>query len=176
MENAAFTCLALSPAGCIPQYGPNNFHEYEGRRSYGVYYFCAKSETAVGTIGGGKEFAAHHWNKKHAKNGIDAPEGWNWGELNLEHCFMGGTTKLHKHFVGFKIDGDAKKGFEIHFFDLTTQKISTICVPKFKGSPPISVDISEAWCTDNSKWRCVYVTAMNCKWFLAFKEILFPSV
>ena len=143
MENTAFTCLALSPAGCVPQFGQNSFHEYQGKKMHCVGYFCGKSETTVGVAGGGKEFAAHHWNRKHAKNGIDAPEGWSWAQLTFKHLFIGGQKEMGKDFIGFKVEGDIGKSFKIHLFDLTTQKISTVCIPQFKGNWPILIDISE---------------------------------
>lgn len=177
-----FTCLALSPAGKVPQYGRNPYHIWDGKPMPGVGWFCDESKVSVNTWDGGPEFAAHHWNRRYDKHGIDAPAGWRWGELEADRVYMGGSERIvRKCFIGFytthpdiyvgacMIDYD-RYIHDLRVFDLGQRKVFDLSIPKIKR-PTSHVWAGEVSCTDGTKWPILRASLYTAKSQIAFEQL-----
>ncbi len=184
MKPVSFTCLALSSAGRVPEYGRNEFHVYNGRTEVAYGWFCSEAKVTAATIGGGPEFSAHHWNRQHSGNKLDAPDGWRWGELHVERAYMGGSERIvDKHFVGFHTAhpdiyaGDCiidrpRYLHDLQIFDLTKRAVFDLSLPVYKGALGSYAYAMESSCTDGTKWPVLHVRVTTAKHAEAFRALV----
>lgn len=184
MKPVDFTCLALSSAGKRPEYGRNDLHVYNGEREWGYGWFCREAAECANTIGGGPEFSAHHWNRRHVGNKLDAPDGWRWGELRVERHFTGGKeVVLNKCFVGFLTEHPdifiggciidrPRHLHDLKVFDLGKRAVFDCPLPFYKRDIGSYAYANEAWCTDGTRWTIINVRVTTTKHELMFKELL----
>ena len=183
MKPVNFTCLALSNAGRVPEYGRNQFHVYDGKNEWCYGWFCSEAKVAAATIGGGPEFAAQCWNQKHAGNKLDAPDGWRWGELRVERIYMGGSEKIvSKYFVGFHTKHpDIYVGgcmidrprylHDLQIFDLEKRAVFDLPLPVYKSAVGSYAYATEARCSDGTRWPVLNVYVSTWKHAEAFRQL-----
>lgn len=181
-----FTCLALSSNGEVPVYGRFQY-DYRGSMLWSEGYHC-KTTGEGSPVAGGKLFAAENWNRKmhilHGENvKYDAPEGWGWCSLRMNHYYMGGKNTNGIDFVGWNnatpfwqeqkyVYGAEDYILDFEFLNLNTQEIVKLNIPKFKKHYPCHGYRGRSYCTDGSYWNSVDISVDNFKWANIVEQVM----
>lgn len=179
LQSSDFTCLALSSHGKVPVYGYNRVATYQGKPTPGYGFHCDSAQEARNCVGGGPEFAAHHWNiyrmQADGPNvALDAPEGWRWAEWRIESFgFPGTNSESRGDFVGYhtnhpdRLVGGCIIEKPRYIHDLRIKRlgspVQSLELPQFRSDAPIYIYVSQAHCSGYT-WDVLNINVANRKW------------
>lgn len=169
--------------GEAPSFGQHNLHRWQGKLHPGTGFWCNKCNLAISTIGGGVDFALHHWNRlfqpcevnenRMVEPKLNAPDGYRWAELSMTYRYVGGSADVGSDFILFKTDhpDPLGRGRGLEYIIDGERTLKSLKLMNTRGVEEdfgwlcgkrnVSIYASASWSTDKAAWYRLNIVFNN---------------